>query len=100
LTEWLAAAEGLCSLKLVLHRTREAGSVRCCVTVLCWFSSGAGIDQWYCAGLRAGLSGVRVPVEVWNSSIHHRVQTGSEAHPASYEMGTSDSFPGVKAAVV
>jgi hypothetical protein len=28
----------------------------------------------------------------------HSVKTGSEAHPASYRMGTEDSFPGSKAA--
>jgi hypothetical protein len=28
----------------------------------------------------------------------HRVQNGSGAHPASYPMGTRDSFPGSKAA--
>jgi hypothetical protein len=33
-----------------------------------------------------------------NFSLHHRVQTGSGAHPASYPMGTRDSFPGGKAA--
>jgi len=48
---------------------------------------GAGIAQWYSAGLRAG-----------NFSLHHRVQTGSGAHPASYPMGTRGSFPGGKAA--
>jgi len=26
-----------------------------------------------------------------NFSLHHRVQTGSEAHPASYPMGTRGS---------
>jgi hypothetical protein len=31
-----------------------------------------------------------------NFSLHHRVQTGSGAHPASYPMGTRGSFPGVK----
>jgi hypothetical protein len=31
-----------------------------------------------------------------NFSIHHRVQTGSGAHPASYPMGTGGSFPGDK----
>jgi len=30
-------------------------------------------------------------------SIHHRVQTGSGAHPASYPMGTTSYFPGGKA---
>jgi hypothetical protein len=28
--------------------------------------------------------------------FHHRVQSGSGAHPASYPMGTRGSFPGVK----
>jgi hypothetical protein len=36
---------------------------------------------------------------VGNFSLHHRVQTGSGAHPASYAMGTGGSFPGGKAAV-
>jgi hypothetical protein len=54
----------------------------------------AGIAQWYSAGLRAGWSGVRVPAAAGNFSLHHRVQTGSEAHPASYPMGTRGSFPG------
>jgi hypothetical protein len=31
-------------------------------------------------------------------SLLHRVQTGSVAHPASYKMGTRDSFPRGKAA--
>jgi hypothetical protein len=33
-----------------------------------------------------------------NFSLHHRVQNGSGAHPASYTMGTRVSFPGGKAA--
>jgi hypothetical protein len=51
--------------------------------------TGAGIAQWYSAGLRAGAG---------NFSLHHLVQTGSGTHPASYPMGTSGSFLGVKAA--
>jgi hypothetical protein len=31
-------------------------------------------------------------------ALLHVVQTGSEAHPASYPMGTGDSLPGGKAA--
>jgi hypothetical protein len=34
-----------------------------------------------------------------NFSIHHRVQSGSGDHPASYPLGTRGSFPGGKAAV-
>jgi hypothetical protein len=33
-----------------------------------------------------------------NFPVHHRVQTGSGAHPASYLVGTRGSFPGDKAA--
>jgi hypothetical protein len=43
-------------------------------------------------------SRVRFPVGAGNSSLHHRVQNGSGAHPASYPMGTRGSFPGCKAA--
>jgi hypothetical protein len=37
-----------------------------------------------------------VPAGAGNFSLHHRVQTGSGAHPASYRMDTSGSYPGVK----
>jgi hypothetical protein len=43
-------------------------------------------------------SRVRVLAGAGNFYLHHRVQTGSGAHPASYLMGTGDSFPGGKAA--
>jgi hypothetical protein len=39
-----------------------------------------------------------IPAEAGKFSLHHRVQTGSGAHPASYPMGTRDSFPGSKVA--
>jgi hypothetical protein len=54
-------------------------------------------SQWYSAGLRAGWSGVRVPAGAGNFPLHHRVQTGSGAHPASYPMGNRGSIPGDKA---
>jgi hypothetical protein len=44
------------------------------------------------------MTGVRVPVEAENFSLHHRVQTSSRIHPASYPMSTGGSFPGGKAA--
>jgi len=37
-------------------------------------------------------------VAVTNFSTRYRVQTGSEAHPASYPMGTGGSSLGGKAA--
>jgi hypothetical protein len=51
---------------------------------------GYGLDGW---GSR-----VRFPVETGNFSLHHRVQNGSGAHPASYSMDTRAFSPGVKAA--
>jgi hypothetical protein len=36
------------------------------------------------------------PARGWNFSLHHRFQTGSGDHPASYPMGTRGSFPGVR----
>jgi len=43
-------------------------------------------------------SRVRFPKGAGNSSLHHRVQNGSEAHLASHPMGTRGSFPGGKVA--
>jgi hypothetical protein len=39
-------------------------------------------------------SRVRFPAGVGNFSLHHRVQNGTGALPASYPMGTRGSFPG------
>jgi hypothetical protein len=60
--------------------------------------SGTRIAQWYSAGIRAGRSGVQVLARAGNFSLHHHVQTGSGAHPASYPMDTRGSFPGGKVA--
>jgi hypothetical protein len=49
-------------------------------------------------GLDDRGSRVRFPTGTGNLSLHHRVQNGYEAHPASYPMGTRGSFPGGKAA--
>jgi hypothetical protein len=58
--------------------------------------SSVGIVPDY--GLDDGVSRVRFPARAGNFSLHHRVQNGSGAHPASYPMGTRGSFPGGKAA--
>jgi hypothetical protein len=43
---------------------------------------------WMIRGSSPGVAG--------NFSLHHRVQTGSGAHPASYPLGTTGFFPGGK----
>jgi hypothetical protein len=68
-------------IKMCLRETSEPG----------WLGGkalGYGLDD----------RGVRFPAGAGNFSLHHRVQTGSGAHPASYPMDARDSFPGVKAA--
>jgi hypothetical protein len=57
---------------------------------------GAGIAQWYSAGLRVGWSGVRVLAGAGN--FYHRVQTGPGSHPASHPVDIRVSFRGGKAA--
>jgi hypothetical protein len=51
-------------------------------------------------GYRLDDQGSRVlfPAGAGNFSLHHRVQNGSGAHPASYPIGIRGSFPGGKAA--
>jgi hypothetical protein len=56
--------------------------------------------QCYSAELLGGWLGVRVPTKAGIFSLHHRVQTGSEAHQASFPMGNMGSFHGGKASGV
>jgi hypothetical protein len=58
--------------------------------------SSVGIALGY--GLDDRGSGVRFPAGAGNFSLHHRIQNGSGAHPASYPMGARGSFPGGKVA--
>jgi hypothetical protein len=58
---------------------------------------GAGIVQWYSAGLRAESLGVRVPAGAGNFALYHHVHTGSGAQTA-YLMGSRSSFPEDKVA--
>jgi hypothetical protein len=59
-------------------------------------------DSWVGIALVYGLddrgSRALFPAGAGNLSLHHRVQNGSGAHPASYLMGTRGSFPGSKPA--
>jgi hypothetical protein len=81
----------------------ESSQTRIVQSILTEFSIpmelvAAGMAQWYSAGLRAGWFGVWAPAGARNFSLYHCLQTGSEAHPASYLMGTRGYFPGGKAA--
>jgi hypothetical protein len=58
--------------------------------------SSVGIALGY--GLDDRGSRVRFPARAGNFSLHHRVQNGTGAHPASYPMGTRGSFPKGKVA--
>jgi hypothetical protein len=51
---------------------------------------GYGLDDW---GSR-----VRFLLGAGNVSLHHRVQNGFGAYPASYPVGTRGCLPGGKAA--
>jgi hypothetical protein len=59
-------------------------------------SSSVAIQTDY--GLDDRMIGVQFPVGAGNFSLRHSVQTSSEAHTASYPMGTGGSFLGGKAA--
>jgi hypothetical protein len=60
----------------------------------------AGIALRYSSGLRAGWSEVGDPAGAGKFSLHHRIQTGSGVHPASYPVGTRGSFPDGKVVAV
>jgi hypothetical protein len=54
--------------------------------------SSVGIALGY--GLDDRGSSVWFPAGVGNLTLHHRIQNGSGAHPASYPVGIRGSFPG------
>jgi hypothetical protein len=60
------------------------------------FDSSVGIALGY--GLDDRGSRLRFQAGAENLSLHHRVQNGSGAHPASFPMGIGGSFPENKAA--
>jgi hypothetical protein len=70
----------------------------CIITFIINYSrdSSVGIALGY--GLDHRGCRVRFPAGAGNFSLHHPVQTGSGARPASYPMGTRGSFLGSKAA--
>jgi hypothetical protein len=56
------------------------------------------VDYFEVNGLHDRGFRVRFLLGAGNFSLHHRVQTGSGADPASYPMFTGGYFPGGKAA--
>jgi hypothetical protein len=88
---------------LVLKKIRVFGNSQvlkvCGREIVCinarYINEEARLAQWYSARLGAGWSGFRFPVGAGNFSLHHRIQTGTEAHRASYPMSTRGSL-GVK----
>jgi hypothetical protein len=58
--------------------------------------NSVGIALGY--GLDDQGSRIQFPAGSGNFSLHHRLQNGSGAHPASYPVGTRGSFLGGKAA--
>jgi hypothetical protein len=59
-----------------------------------WTNGSVGIALGY--GLDDRGSTVRFPVGTGDFFLHHRLQNGSGAHPASYPMGTRGSSLGIK----
>jgi hypothetical protein len=64
----------------------------------CSKSRDSSVGMALSYGLDERGSRVRFPAAAGNFSLHHRVQNGSGAHPASYPVGTRDFFLWGKAA--
>jgi hypothetical protein len=87
-------------LRCIINECKGALPFRQALTLECLLisnsrDSSVGIALDY--GLDDRDSKVRFPVGAGNFSLHHHVQNGSGAHPASYPMGTRGAFPGGKA---
>jgi hypothetical protein len=88
---------GLITLMLFGEANKTTGKIiGLCIFVVESRDSSVGIALGH--GLDDRGSRVRFPAEAGNFSLHHRVQDGSGAHPASHPMGKRGSFPGGKAA--
>jgi hypothetical protein len=61
-------------------------------------SRGSSVGIALAYGLDDRCFRVGFPAGTGKFSLHHRIQNGSEAHLASYPIGTTGSFPGGKAA--
>jgi hypothetical protein len=88
----------LATVKMRLGTTQITVVIIIIVIAITSRDSSVGIALSY--GLDDRGSRVRFSAGAGNFSLHHHVQNGSGAHPASYPMGTRGSFPGDKAACV
>jgi hypothetical protein len=82
--------------RTVVHNIRMRTPLKDACAIKQSRDSSGGIALGY--GLDDRGSRVRFPAGAGNFSLHHRVQNGSGAHPASYPLGTRGSFLGGKAA--
>jgi hypothetical protein len=89
--EWLKARNNAASLRVVTECIGRQKHRESALRGFCGASSCGG-GPWYSDWLRAGRSGVRIPV---GARFFSHVQTGPGAHPASCTMGTG-SYLGVK----
>jgi hypothetical protein len=98
---WVGSRAGL-DTAVVVNRGISDVSIAQFNCGVCHFSKSR--DSSVSIALGYGLDGhgskVRLLAGAVNFSLHHRVQNGSGAHPASYPMGTRGSFPGGKPAGV
>jgi hypothetical protein len=62
-----------------------------------FFNRVSSVDMATDCGLKDRMIGIRFPAGAGNFSLHHRFQTISGAHTASYPMDTGGCFPGSKA---
>jgi hypothetical protein len=92
LVELLSVSEYLLTVKSRQNRQiicmRQIGLTIISVCLLLPIALGYGL---YFRGSR-----VRFLAGTGDFSLHHCVQNGSGAHPASYPAGTRGSFPGIK----
>jgi hypothetical protein len=89
----LEEGNGIASSDFLIREIRRERRVRRKMKAM-HSSVGIALGYW----LEDRGYGVQFPAGDGNFSLHHRVQNGSGAHPASCSMGTSGCFPGGKAA--
>jgi hypothetical protein len=96
---------------LYIRNLKVCDSLACCSGISMVLSSCTGMGHrttkaFVCISnvylisfsMYPGWSEIRIPAGAGNFSLHHRVQIVFGAHPASYLMGTRESFSGNKAA--